>query len=992
MTMKNSQDPMNSIFENIPLGIIVADKTGVVLHINSHFRSLTGYTTDDIHTTEDWFRLAYPDPSYRDIVMDDWKKSSQMKDRVAERRITCKNGQVKDIEFRGAFLPDGKALTTMADITDRKQGEKYLNYFKTAVELSSDAIGMADPEGRHWYQNQAFDDLFGDIGDDPPARVYVDKARGREIFETIMAGEPWIGEIEMYAKDSSVLSILLRAYAIKDGKGRVIGLVGTHTDMTSKKQSLKALRASEEKYRGVVENTPDLLYRTDLTGAIIFVSSSAFELSGYTVEESIGMKLEEEVYAVPEERNKFIETLKTHGVVKNFAAQLKRKDGSIWWASTNAYFSRDTEGNIIGVDGITRDITELKTAEAAIKASEERFKIAGKAAYDLIYEWDVKTDSLIWFGDIDSLLGYEAGEISSNITAWLELIHPEDVPMLENAVEFHRTATEPIKYNYRIKQKDGVWRNWKDVALPILSLENKPVRWVGICIDVTEIKKDELALRESEKQLRAILEASPDPMVMYDVKGFPQYLNPAFTEVFGWTLDELDGRIIPFVPEDQKKITIRMIKEIYGQRKPLRFETQRLTKDSKTLDIILSAAVTTDDNGEPDGVVVNLTDITERKALEAQYEQAQKMESLGTLAGGIAHDFNNLLGGIFGFLDLARKRTTEPRIKEYLNKAFNTASRAKGLTHQLLTFSKGGAPVKKIESLTPFLQETTQFALSGASVSSSFDLPDDLWMCDCDKNQIGQVIDNIVINAHHAMPTGGDIKVCAVNVSLMENEHPALSRGNYVRISITDTGLGIPEKYLSRIFDPFFTTKQKGSGLGLATSYSIIKRHNGTIDVDSEQGVGTTFHTFIPAAEDQKETITVITETDYKGSGCVLVMDDEEMIREMLTEMLAEMGFTSICTLDGNTAVEAFKKSQKENKAFCAVILDLTVPGGMGGKETVDAIRELDTQIPVFVASGYSEDSAIARPEEFGFTASLGKPFEFSELVKMFQAHLPPES
>ncbi len=615
------------------------------------------------------------------------------------------------------------------------KSREHLHYFKTAVEYSSDAIGISDPKGSHWYQNKAFDELFGDIGKDPPASLYKNKSTGRQIFETIMAGRQWSGEVEMHGKDGTVLSILLRAYSIKDATGRVTGLVGAHTDITRQ-------------------------------------------------------------------------------------------------------------------------------------------------------------------------------------------------------------------------------------------------------------KKAEIALRKNEQLLRAILDANPDPMVMYDRAGHPQFMNPAFTEVFGWTLDELKGGRIPFVPEDQKKHTFETIREIYDHGKPLRIDTRRYTKDNRTLDIFLSAAVTKDDTGLPTGMVVNLSDITQRKALEAQYEQAQKMESLGTLAGGIAHDFNNLLSGIYGYLDLAQKKNTDPKISDYLTRTMNSSERAKNLTRQLLTFSKGGEPVKKIEPLTPFLQETTQFALSGSNVSCSFNIAPDLWTCDYDKNQMGQVIENIVINAVHAMPSDGNIDVAAMNVTIPENILSSLQPGRYVRISITDTGTGIPERYLSRIFDPFFTTKQKGSGLGLATSYSIVKRHGGIIEVESEPGRGTCFHAFIPAAAGPITIERAAPEKRYKSSGMILIMDDEEMITEMLTAMLESMGFTTSITRDGRQAVEMFKTLTDQHLPVRAIILDLTVPGAMGGKETVREIRKINAAVPVFVASGYSEDAAIANPEDFGFTAALEKPFSILDLSRMLEAHL----
>lgn len=858
--LQQQSDLLFSLFENIPQGITVRSQEGTLLYCNRPFTQLTGYTFDDVKDHEDWFSKAYPDPDYRQSVKDKWYEGGAPSKTAQEFQVTCKNGELKDIEFKGTALPDGRSLVTFADITARKQDEKRLQFFKTAVDFSSDAIGISDPQGRHWYQNRSFDELFGDIGDDPPATLYADESVGREVFQTIISGGQWSGEVEMTGKTGNLLNILLRAYAVRDDEGNIICLVGTHTDITHLKEAEKALLASEEKYRAVVENTPDLLYRTDLNGIITFISSSVYKLSGYTVDEAIGMRMAEEVYAVPEERKRFLEVLRQNGVVENFQAQLKRKDGSTWWAATNAHFFKDRDGNIAGVEGITRDVTDIKVAEAALKQSEQR--------------------------------------------------------------------------------------------------------------------------------MRAILEASPDPMVMYNRIGHPEFINRTFTEVFGWTMDDLKGNRIPFVPENLKKETWDKIKETYTLGKTVKFETKRLTKDGRVLDILLSGAVTRDNDDQSNGMVVNLTDITERKALEAQFEQAQKMESLGTLAGGIAHDFNNLLGGIFGYLDIARKKTKDPKIAEYLNKAFNVSERAEGLTHQLLTFSKGGAPIKKVEPLVPFLQETVQFALSGSNVSCRFKIPDDLWMCDFDRNQIGQVVDNIIINAQHAMPSGGNIHLIAENVMIEENELVGLQAGNYVRISIIDSGTGIPAKYLSRIFDPFFTTKQSGSGLGLATAYSIIKKHDGLITVDSEQGVGTTFNIYLPASDIRQAGARKEQSILYQGSGTMLLMDDDEMLLKMLVDMLEDMGFDALTTTDGRQALAAFKKSKEEETPFCALILDLTIRGGMGGKDTVKEIRKLDDAIPVFVASGYSEDDAIGNPEAYGFTDSLKKPFGIEQLTRVLKKHL----
>ncbi|MCG8685324.1 MAG: PAS domain S-box protein [Desulfobacterales bacterium] len=633
-----------------------------------------------------------------------------------------------------------------------------------------------------------------------------------------------------------------------------------HRELARLDQVRSQLHQSEEKYRVVVENSPDLMYRTDLEGRIVFVSKSVKEVSGYSVQEAIGMKMAQEIYENPKERDKFLGLLQREGMVKNFEARLKKKDGTIWWASTNAHFYKDDEGNVIGVEGVTRDVTEKKKAERG--------------------------------------------------------------------------------------------------------------------------------LLEREQHMRAIFEASPDAMVLYDLNGHPLYLNPAFTQVFGWTFEELKGRRIPFVPKNEETITINKIKEIFNKGEPLSFETKRITKDNKILDIILSAAVVKDEDNKAYGMVVNITDISEKRMLEAQYEQAQKMESLGTLAGGIAHDFNNYLTGILGYMDLARKHSKTEKVQRFLEKALASSDRAKSLTHQLLTFSKGGAPVKETAPLERFLKETVGFALSGANVTCEFQIPGDLWTCEYDKNQIGQVIDNIVINAHHAMPDGGNIHLSAENMDKNLPPDTGLNPGKYVKISIQDSGTGIPAKYLNRVFDPFFSTKQSGSGLGLATSYSIVNRHGGVITVSSEPGQGSLFNVYLPSTGQVGEDKEEYDESSYTGSGTILIMDDEAMVRDMLGGMLEGMGFDVLKTSKGEDALAVFSKMQTDENSLRAIILDLTVPGGMGGKETIQKIREKNSEIPVFVASGYSDDDALASPESFGFTASLEKPFLGRNLGDMLRRHL----
>jgi two-component system, cell cycle sensor histidine kinase and response regulator CckA len=310
------------------------------------------------------------------------------------------------------------------------------------------------------------------------------------------------------------------------------------------------------------------------------------------------------------------------------------------------------------------------------------------------------------------------------------------------------------------------------------------------------------------------------------------------------------------------------------------------------------------------------------------------------------------------------------------------------LTQQLLTFAKGGTPVQKLTPLFPFVRETVLFALSGSNVSCRFDIPENLWPCNIDKNQIGQVIDNLVINAQQAMPMGGEIELAAGNIALDGKEHSVPVTGNYVKISIKDHGIGIPWEFQPRIFDPFFTTKTQGHGLGLATCHSIVNRHGGYIDVESEPGKGSTFHVYLPAVTETVAAAAAETRVIHVGSGMILIMDDEEVMRDIIASMVKALGYTPVCTRNGTEMLNRLAEESRANRVPAAMIIDLTVPGGMGGKDTVKAVREMSGTIPIFVASGYADDPIMKNPSGYGFTASISKPFRKAELAEMLNRHL----
>jgi signal transduction histidine kinase/CheY-like chemotaxis protein len=374
-------------------------------------------------------------------------------------------------------------------------------------------------------------------------------------------------------------------------------------------------------------------------------------------------------------------------------------------------------------------------------------------------------------------------------------------------------------------------------------------------------------------------------------------------------------------------------------------------------------------------------EITERKRMEDELIKAQKLESVGILAGGIAHDFNNILTSVSGNISLAKMRIKPgDKIFDLLSAAEAASMRAQGLTRQLLTFAKGGAPVKEIASLQNLIKESSLYVLTGSKSRCEFQIAEDLWPVEVDVGQINQVIRNVVLNANQAMPDGGIIRVTGENHVLDEKQDLPVKPGRYIRISIKDQGVGIAEKHLSKIFDPFFSTKPTGRGLGLATAYSIIKKHNGHIAVNSLPEAGATFHIYLPASDKElpvKEEPVLLT-----GSGRILIMDDDKLLKEMAGDMLEMLGYESGFADDGDEAIEMYKKAMGSEKPYDAVILDLTIPGGMGGKETIKKLLEIDPEIKAVVFSGYSDDPVMSNYRKYGFKGMMPKPFDAYALGK----------
>ncbi len=503
---------------------------------------------------------------------------------------------------------------------------------------------------------------------------------------------------------------------------------------------------------------------------------------------------------------------------------------------------------------------------------------------------------------------------------------------------------------------------------------------------ITARKRVEASLAEEKERLAVTLSSIGDAVIATDAQGRISLMNKVAEHLTGWRLEEARGepleRIFHIINENTRERCDNPVAKVFetGGIVGLANNTVLVSRDGTERVIEDSGAPILDPQNRTLGVVLVFRDATEKRLMQQERQKAQKLESLGILAGGIAHDFNNSLTAIIGNISLA-KRYAKPgeRVFEKLEEIEKVALRTRDLTLQLLTFSKGGKPIKGIISIAELLKEASLFSLRGSNVRCASDLPENLWSASVDAGQIGQVINNIIINAEQSMPEGGVIEVNAQNVEIASPSPIPLRPGKYVKILIRDQGIGISKAHLAKIFDPYFTTKQKGSGIGLAVAYSIIDKHDGYITAESE-GCGTTFHVYLPATKGAVSGQSDRHSKLLRGTGKVLLMDDDQDIRTVGSEMLKILGYEVVCACDGAEAVESYRQTLEAGEAFDAVILDLTIPGGMGGKDAVAKILALDNSATVIVSSGYSNDEVIAQFRQFGFQGVVCKPYQLRDL------------
>ena len=634
------------------------------------------------------------------------------------------------------------------------------------------------------------------------------------------------------------------------------------------------------------------------------------------------------------------------------------------------------------VNRIEKMLLEQSSLESALRKSEERHRIYFENISDVIFSTDIDFRIIDISPSVERILGYKPEEMIGKPIQDLNVLAPSSLEKaFSDMMKVSSGERIPLS-RYEFISRDGTKKFGEVSATPLIR-EKKVVAMISVARDITERKRFEDALKQSEENYRIVLEANPDPVVVYDMAGNVTYFNIAFTKVFGWTLEECFGKSMDvFVPEDAWPETKMMIDKVLSGENFSGIETRRYTKEGSIIPVSISGSIYMGEDGDPMGSVINLRDISEQKELEKQLQQAQKMEAVGTLAGGIAHDFNNLLMGIQGCTSLLYFDidASHPGF-EYLNRIEDYIKNAANLTKQLLGFARSGKYEVKPTDINEIVDKSSDmFGRTKKEITIHKKNQAHIWTVDVDQSQIEQVILNLYVNAWQAMSGTGELYIQTENVILNDNDVKpyGVTSGKYVKISVTDTGIGINKNIQHRIFDPFFTTKEmsRGTGLGLASAYGIIKGHGGIINVQSTEGEGTTFNIFLPASSKKIVKEKMLQKEIVKGTETILLVDDEDMIIDVGCDILKKLGYEVLTTKSGKEAIEIYRIKQKQ---IDLVILDMVMPE-MDGGDTYDRLRDVNPDIRVLLSSGYSINGHAEKILSRGCDGFIQKPFDIKHL------------
>jgi PAS domain S-box-containing protein len=818
------------------------------------------------------------------------------------------------------------------------------------------------------------------------------RKRSSDVQIIMITGEPTVetateamrsGVFDYLAKPvakESVKKIVAKAAQIKALKDENRGY-REHLEEILEERA-RALLESEEKYRSLIENINVGIFRssTGLEGKFIEANPATIKMFGFESKENLLSIKIADMCENPGVISNLNKKVLRDRFIKSEEIQLKRRDGTPFTGSLSGVIVVDERGEVKYFDGIIEDVTERKKMENRLHS----FATILQDTKEAVIIQDLNGQIIAWDSGAELMYGWSEEEaIGMN---YIGMVSEESRSKFLDLIKKLKDGLtiEPIEAKHITK--DGkILYTWLTFTI-LKDEEGAPYAVATTEQDITKRKQAEQNLSESEERYRTMIEALGEGVVVVDSENKFTITNPAAEKIFGVQPRGLIGRKLDEFVDEANRAIIKAQMESRLERNTAGYEIEIIQPGGKKRILNVTTTSRGDGNLKTDGILSVFRDITEIRQMEEEMLKADKLESIGLLAGGIAHDFNNILTIILGNLTFA-KMFLKPGGKIYkrITKAERASFRAKDLTQQFLTFAKGGLPVKKVTSIADLIMESVNFSIRGSKVKCEFSLQDDLWPLEIDEGQINQVINNLIINATQAMPEGGRIKIKAENVMIDSGATLSLKKGKYVKITVEDEGVGISTENMKRIFDPYFTTKEKGNGLGLCTSFAIIKKHDGLITAKSELGKGTKFYVYLPASKKgipQKEDIK---NTAMVGSGKILLLDDDEEILEIVGSMLKKIGYSVKYSRDGSETIELYKKAKKAGKPFDIVIMDLTIPGGMGGKEAIDKLIEIDPKIKAVASSGYSNSYVMSNYRKYGFSGVITKPYRAEDLNGLLQ-------
>jgi two-component system, cell cycle sensor histidine kinase and response regulator CckA len=999
--LRRSEELYRTIFETCGTAIIIINEDSTIQLTNSNFEKLSGYTREELEGKMSWTAFIAEEDlermkSYHKMRRIDINKVPP----EYEFRFINRHGEVRNILLNVAIIPNtNQSLASCMDITERKHAEEALRRsersYRNIIESIQESYYEVDLKGNLTFFNPSTVRNLGYTEEELIGinfRSFMDDFHANMVFEKFnklyVTGEQVNAfEWELIKKNGEKMASEASVSLRKDDSGNIVGFKGVVRDITERKESEKALRESEEKYRNILESIQEAYYEVDLKGNFTFFNDSMSSFFGYTRDELLGSHYSGYVDKefVPRIFDVFHKVFLTGEPDKGFDWETIRKDGTRGSVESSVSLIRDSRGNPIGFRGVARDVTERKQAVEALRRSEERYRNILESIQDAYAEVDLQGRFLFFNDSLCRMIGHSR-EVLLGMN-YRDIATPE---VARKAYEFFHeiyvTGKPSTLMDYEVIRKDGTKRVF-ELSVSLMSDDaGKATGFRGLARDITKRKEAEEALRISEARFRDLAELLPETVYETDLKGRITFVNKSGLERFGYSGQDICNglNVLDVVSRDERQMLLENIDKLLKGEKTGLKEYLVVRKNGTTFPVFAHSAPILGD-GKPLGFRGFLVDISEKKNLEEQLLHAQRMESIGTLAGGVAHDFNNLLTGIQGNVSIMMMEIDKggPLHKKRLENMERCVKRGTDLTRQLLGFARGGKYEVKVTDLSDFIRKSTDmFIRARKEIRLHLQGGKGIWPVDVDQGQMEQVLLNLYLNAWQAMPGGGDLYVGLENVDLGDDSAKPyeLSSGRYVKVSVRDTGIGMDDAVKARIFDPFFTTKDRasGTGLGLASVYGIVKNHGGSIHVESKAGFGTEFMIFMPASSKDVEHEVAVGDEVEKGTGCILLVDDEEMILDVGCEMLSELGYRVVKARGGKEGLVQF---QRLIPVVDLVILDMIMPD-MSGMEVFERLKEIYPGVRVLLSSGYSLEGQAKEIMERGCRGFIQKPFSLQDLSK----------